>query len=176
MGIADHLTCFLKHLYAGQEATVRTGHGTTDWFQIGKGVRQGCILSPCLFNFYAEYMMRNAGLEEAQAGIKIAGRNMNNLRYADESTLLAEIEDKLKSLLMKVKKESEKVGLKLSIQKTKIMSSGPITSWEIDGETVETVSDFIFWDSNITADGDCSHVIKRHLLLGKKVIYLLYIT
>ena len=123
---------------------VRTGHGTTDWFQIGKGVRQGCILSPCLFNFYAEYVMRNAGLEETQAGIKIAGRNINNLRYADDTTLIAESEEELKSLLMKVKEESEKVGLKLNIQKTKIMASSPITSWEIDGETVETVSDFIF--------------------------------
>ena len=140
MGIPDHLTCLLKNLYADQEATVRTGHGTTDWFQIGKGVRQGCILSPCLFNLYAEYMMRNAGLEEAQAGIKIAGRNINNLRYADDTTLMAEIEE-LKSLLMKVK-ESEKVGLKLNIQKTKIMASGPITSWQIDGETVETVADY----------------------------------
>ena len=174
-GIAEHLTCLLKNLYAGQEATVRTGHGTTDWFQIGKGVRQGCILSPCLFNFYAEYIMRNAGLEEAQAGVKIAGRNISHLRYVDDSTLLAETEDKLKSLLMKVKKESGKVGLKLSIQKTKIMSSGPIASWEIDGETVETVSNFIFWDSKITTDGDCSHVIKRRLLLGRKVINLLYI-
>ena len=135
----------LENLYAGQEATVRTGHGTTDWFQIGKGVRQGCILLPCLFNFYAEYIMRNAGLEEAQAGIKIAGRNINNLRYTDDTTLMAESEEELKSLLMKVKEESEKVGLKLNIQKSKIMASGPITSWEIDGETVETVSDFIFW-------------------------------
>ena len=143
MGIPDHLTCFLRNLYAGQEATVRTGHGTTDWFRIGKGVRQGCILSPCLFNFYAEYIMRNAGLEEAQAGIKIAERNISNLRYADDSTLMAESEE-LKSLLMKVKEESEKVGLKLNIQKTKIMASGPVTSWQIDGETVETVSDFIF--------------------------------
>ena len=123
----------------------RTGHGTTDWFQIGKGVRQGCILSPSLFNFYAEYIMRNAGLEEAQAGIKIARRNINNLRYADDTTLMAESEEELKSLLMKVKEESEKVGLKLNIQKTNIMASGPITSWEIDRETVETVSDFIFW-------------------------------
>ena len=129
-------------LYAGQEATVRTGHGTTDWFQIGKGVRESCILSPCLFNLYAKYIMRNTGLEEAQAGIKIAGRNINNLRYADDTTLMAESEKELKSLLMKVKEESEKVGLKLNIQKTKIMASGPITSWEIDGETV---SDFIFW-------------------------------
>ena len=135
----------LRNLYAGQEATVRTGHGTTDWFHIGKGVRQGCILSPCLFNFYAEYIMRNAGLEEAQAGIKIARRNINNLRYADDTTLMAESEEELKSVLMKVKEESEKVGLKLNIQKTKIMASGPISSWEIDGETVETVSDFLFW-------------------------------
>ena len=130
MGIPDYLTCLLRNLYAGQEATVRTGHGTTDWFQIGKGVRQGCILSPCLFNFYAEYIMRNAGLEEAQAGIKIAGRNINNLRYADDTTLMAESEEELKSLLMKVRVESERVGLKLNIQKTKIMASGPTTSWE----------------------------------------------
>ena len=143
--LVDHLTCLLRNLYAGQEATVRTGHGTTDWFQIGKGVRQDCILSPCLFNFYAEYIMRNAGLEETQAGIKISRRNINNLRYADDTTLMAESEEELKSLLMKVKEESGKVGLKLNIQKTKIMASGPITSWEIDGETVETVSDFIFW-------------------------------
>ena len=144
MGIPDHLTCLLRNLYAGQEATVRTGHGTTDWFQIGKGGRQGCILSPCLFNFCAEYIMRNAGLEEAQAGIKLARRNINNLRYADDITLMAESKEELKSLLMKVKEESEKVGLKLNIQKTKIMASGPITSWQIDGETVETVSEFIF--------------------------------
>ena len=127
IGIPDHLTCLLRNLYAGQEATVRTGHGTTDWFQIGQAVRQGCILLPCLFNFYAEYIRRNAGLEEAQAGIKIAGRNINNLRYADDTTLMAESEEKLKSLLMKVKEESEKVGLRLNIQKTKIMASGPIT-------------------------------------------------
>ena len=132
----------LRNLYAGQEATVRTGQGTTDWFQIGKGVRHGCILSPCLFNFYAEYIMRNAGLEEAQAGIKIARRNINNLRYSDDTTLMPESEEELKSLLMKGKEESEKVGLKLNIQTTKIMASGPITSWQIDGETVETVSDF----------------------------------
>ena len=144
MGIADHLTCLLRNLCLGQEATVRTGHGTTDWFQIGKGVHQGCILSPCLFNLYAGYIMRNAGLEEAQAGIKIAGRNINNLRYADDTTLMAESQKELKSLLMKVKEESEKVGLKLNIQKTEIMVSGPITSWEIDGETVETVAD-LFW-------------------------------
>ena len=144
MGIPDHLTYLLRNLYAGQEATVRTGHGTTDWFQIGKGGCQGCILSPCLFNLYAEYIMRNAGLEETQAGIKIAGRNTNNLRYADDTTLMGESEEELKSLLMKVKVESEKVGLKLNIQKTKIMASGTITSWETHGETVETLSDFIF--------------------------------
>ena len=139
---------------------VRTGHGTTDWFQIGKAVRQGCILSPCLFNLYAEYIMRNAGLEEAQAAIKIARRNINNLRYADDTTLMAESEE-LKSLLMKVKEESEKIGLKLNIHKTKIMASGPITSWQIDGEAVETVTDFILEGSKITADGDWSHEIKR---------------
>ncbi|WP_375611063.1 reverse transcriptase domain-containing protein, partial [Bartonella sp. AP18SXNS] len=141
MGIPDYLTCLLTNLHAGQEATVRTGHRTTDWFQIGKGVRQGCILSSCL---YAEYIMRNAVLEETQAGIKIARRNINNLRYANDTTLMAESEEELKSLLMKVKEEHEKVGLKLNIQKAKIMVSGPITSWQIDGETVETVSDFIF--------------------------------
>ena len=157
MGIPDHLTCLFRKLYAGQEATVRTGHGTTDWFQIGKGVRQGCILSPCLFNFYAEYIMRNTGLEEAQAGIKIARRINNNPRYVDDTTLMAESEEELKSHLMKVKEENEKVGLKLNIQKTKIMASGPSTSWEIDGETVETVADFIFGGSKITADGDCTH-------------------
>ena len=167
MGTPDHLTCLLKNLYAGQKATVRTGHGTTDSFQIGKGVCQGCMLSPCLFNLYAEYIMRNAGLEEAQAGIKIAGRNINNLRYADDTTLMAESEEELKSLLMKEKVESEKVGLKFNIQKTKIMAPGPITSWQIDGETV---TDFIFWGSKITADGDSSHEIKRRLLLGRKVI------
>ena len=142
MGIPDHLTCLLRNLYAGQEATVRTGHGTTDWLQIGKGVYQGCILLPCLFNLYAEYLMRNTGLEEAQAGIKIARRNISNLRYADDTTLMAESEEELKILLMKVKEESEKVGLKLNIQKTKIMASGPITSWVIDGETAETVPDY----------------------------------
>ena len=159
----------MRNLYAGQEATVRTGHGTTDWFQIGKAVRQGSILSPCLFNFYAEYIMRNR-LEKAQARIKIARRNINNLRYADDTTLMAESEEELKSLLMKVKVESEKVGLKLNIQKTKIMASGPITSWEIDGETVETVPGFIFLGSKITADGDCSHEIKRCLHLGRKIM------
>ena len=169
MGIPDHLTCLLRNLYAGQEATVRTGHGTIDWFQIGKGIFQGYILSACLFNLHAEYILNNAGLDEAEAGIKIAGRNINNLRYADDTTLMAESEEELKSLLMKVKEESEKVGLKINIQKTKIMASGPITSWEIDVETMETVSDFIIVDSKITADGDCSHEIKRHLLLGRKV-------
>ena len=155
MGIPDHLICLLRNLYTGQEATVRTIHGTTDWFQIGKGVCQGCILSPCLFNFYAEYIMRNAGLEEAQAGIKISGRNINSLRYADDTTLMAE--EELKSFLMKVKEKSEKAGLKLNIQKTKIMASGPITSWQIDGQTVETVADFIFQGFKITTDGNCSH-------------------
>ena len=157
MGIPPGL---LRNLYAGQEATVRTGHGTTDWFQIGKGVRQGCILSPCLFNLYAEYIMRNAGLDEAQAGIKIAGRNINDLRYADDTTLMAESEEELKSLL--------KVGLKLNIQKTKTMACGPITSWQIDVETAGIVADFIFLGSKITADGDCSHEIKR--LLERKVM------
>ena len=142
MGIPDHLTCLLRNLYAGQEATVRAGHETTDWFQIGKGVRQGCLLSPCLFNFFAEYIMRNAGLEETQAGIKIAGTNINN-RYADDTTLMAESEEELQNLLMKVKEESKKVGLKLNIQKMKILASGPIISWQIDGKTMETVRDFI---------------------------------
>ena len=145
MGIPDHLICFLINLYAGQEATVRTGNGTTDWFQIGKGVHQGCILSLCLFNLYAEHIMRNAGLDEAQAGIKIARRNINNLRYADDTTLMAESKEELKSLLMKVKQESQKVGLKLNIQKTNIMASGHITSWQIDGKTVETVTDIFFF-------------------------------
>ena len=167
VGIPDHLICLLRNLYAGQEATVRTGHGTTDWFQIGKGVRQGCMLSPCLFNFYAEYIMRNAGLEEAQAGIKNPGRNINNLRYADDTTLMAESEEELKSLLMKV--ESEKVDLKISIHKNKIMASSPITSWQIDGKTMETVRYFfILGGSKVITDGDCSHEIKRHLLLGRK--------
>ena len=170
IGILDHLTCLLRNLYAGQEAAVRTGHGTIDWFQIGKGVHQGCILSLCLFNLYAEYIMRNAGLGEAQAGIKIARRNINNLSYADDTTLMAESKEELKSLLMKVKEESEKVGLKLNIQKMKIMASGPIISWQIDGEIMETVRDFIFLDSNITADDDCSHEIKRRLPLGRKVM------
>ena len=152
------------------EATVRTGHETMDSFKIGKGICQGCILSPYLFNLHAEYIMPNPGLDEAHAGIKIARRNTNNLRYADDTTLMAESKEELKSLLMKVKEESEKVGLKLNIQKTKIMASGPITSWQIDGETMETVRDFIFLGSKITADGDCSHKIKRHLLLGRKAM------
>ena len=156
MGIPDHLTCLLKNLYTGQEATVRSRHGTMDWFQIGKGVRQGCILSPCLFKFYAEYIMQNPGLNEAQGGIKIARRNINNPRYADDTTLMAESEEELKSLLIRVKEESEKVGLKLNIQKTKIMASGPITSWQIDGETMETVRN-CFLGLQITANGDCSY-------------------
>ena len=144
MGIPYYLTCLLRNPYAGQEATVRTGHGTIDWFQIGKGVCQSCILLPCLFNLYAEYITRNAGLDEAQAGIKIAGRNINHFRYADDTTLMAASEE-LKSLLMKVKEESEKVCLKINFQKTKIMASGPITLWQIDEEPVETAADFIFW-------------------------------
>ena len=171
MRIPDHLTCLLRNLYSGQEATVRTGHGTTDWFQIGKGVCQGCILSPCLFNLYAKYLMRNAGLDEAQARIKIARRNINNLIYVDDTTVMAENEEELKSLLMKVKEESEKVGLKLNIQKTKIMASSPFTSWQIDGATMETETDFIFLGSQITTDGDCSHEIKRRLLTPWKESY-----
>ena len=168
MGIPDHWTCLLRNLYAVQEATVRIGHGTADWLQIEKGARQDCILSPCLFNFYAEYIMRKVGLEEAQAGIKIARRNINKLRYADNiwhhpyGRKLRRTKEPLD--------ESEKVGLKLSIQKTKIMVSDPIISWEIDGETVEIVLDFIFLGSTITADGDCSQEIKRRLLLGRKVM------
>ena len=169
------LTYLLRNLYAGQEATVRTGHGKTGWFKIRKGVHQGCILSPCLFNLCAEYIMWNAKLDEAQARIKISGRNINNLRYVDDTTLMAESEEKLKSLLMKVKEEREKVGLKPSIQKTKIMASGCITSWQIDGnsenkETMETVRDFIFLGSKITVKGDCSYEIKRCLLLERKAM------
>ncbi|ELR54835.1 hypothetical protein M91_02532, partial [Bos mutus] len=163
MGIPDHLICLLRNLYAGQEATVRIGHGTTDWFQIGKGVHQGCILSPCLFNLYAEYIMRNAGLEETQAGIKIAGRNISNLRYADDTTLMASSNTFIHQYDIILTNY-----IYNDIQKTKIMASGPITSWEIDGETVETESDFIFLGPKITAGGDCSHEIKRRLLLGKK--------
>ena len=160
MGIPDHLTCLLRNLYASQEATARAGHRKTDWFQIGKGVHQGCILPPYLFNLYADYIMQNSWLDEAQAGNKITRRNINNLKYTDDTTLMAESEEEPKSLLMKVKEESEKVGLNLHIQKTKIMASGPITSWQIDGKTVETVIDFILGGFKITADGDCSHEIK----------------
>ena len=170
MGTPDHLTCLLRKLYVGQEATVRIRHGTTDWFRIGEGVCQGCILSPCLFNLFAEYTMRNAGLNEAQVGIKIVRRNSNNLRYADDTMLMAESGEELKSFLMKVKEESEKAGLKLSIQKTKITASSPITSGQIDRETMETVADFILGGSKITADGDCSHEIKKCLLLGSKAM------
>ena len=169
MGISDHLPCLLRNLYAGQEATVRTAYGTTYWFQIGKGVHQGCILPPCLFNLYAEYIMLNAKLDEAQARIKIAGRNINNLRYADNTTLMAESEEELKSFLM-IKEESEKAGLKLNIQKTKIMAPGLITLWQIQREKVETVTDFILLGSKITADTDCSHEIKRCMFLGRKGI------
>ena len=174
MGVPDHLTQILRNMYASQEASVRTGHGTVDWFQIQKGVHQGCMLSPCLFNFYAVYIMRNAKLDEAQDGIKIPGRNINNLRYTDDITLKAESKE-LKRLLMKVNEESEKVGLKLNIQKTNIMASGPIASWQNDGETVETVTDFIFLGCNITAVGDCIHEIKRPLPLGRRAMtYIAY--
>ena len=169
MGISDHLTCLLRNLHAGQEAIVRTGYGTMGWFQIGKGVHQGCILSPCLFNLYAEYIIWNARLNEAQAAIKVPRINIDNLWYTDDTTLIAEIEE-LKSLLMKVKEESEKAGLKLNIQKTNIMASCPIISWQIDGKTVETVIDFIFLGPKITADSDCSHEIKRRLPLGRKAM------
>ena len=169
-GIPDHLSCLLRNLYAGQEATVTTGHGTTDWFQIGKGICQGCISSPCLFNLNAEYIIRNAGLEEVQAGIKTARRNINNLRYADDTTLMTESEEELKSLLMKVKEESEKICLKRNIQKTKIMASGPITSWQMDGETVESVAGFMLLGSKITADGDYSQEIRKHLLLEREIM------
>ena len=171
MGTTDHLTWIPRNLYIDQKTTVRTGHGTMDWLQMGKGVvHQGCILSLCLFNLYVDYSMWNAGMDKAQAGIKIAGRNINNLRYSDDTTLMSESIVQLKRPVMKVKEESEKVGLKLNIQKTKIMASGPITSWQMDGETMETVKDFIFLCSKITADGDCSHEIKRRLLLGRKAM------
>ena len=166
MGIPDHLTCLLRNLYAGQEAIVRTGQGTIDWFQIGKGVHQDRILSPCLFNLYAEHIMQNAGLNEAQTGIRIARRNTNILRNADDTALMAESKEELESLLMK---ESEKSGLKLNIQRTEMMASSPITSWQIDGVTMETVTDFIFLSSKITADGDCSHEIKRSCSLEEKL-------
>ena len=174
MGIPDRLTCVLRNLFVGQEATVRTLHGKTDWFKTGKGVWQGYILSPYLFNLYAEFIMQNARLDESQAGIKIARRNNNSLRYADDTTLMAESEDKLKSLLMRVKEETEKACLKLIIKKTKIMASGPITSWHIDGTKVEAVTDFIL-GYKITADGDCSHETERCLLLERKAMTNLYI-
>ena len=167
MGV-PHLICLLSNLYVGQEAAVRTRHGTTDWFQIGKGVWQDYIVT-LLVNFYEEYIMQNASLDKSQAGVKITGRNINHLRFAYNTTLMAESEEELKSLLMKVKEESEKAGLKLDIQKKKIMASGPITSSQIDGETVETVSDFIFLGSTVTVDDDFSHEIKRRLPLGRKL-------
>ena len=170
MGIPDHLTFLLRNLYAGQEATVRTGHGAMDWFQIGKGVCQGCISSPYLFNLHTEYIMRNSGMDEAQAGMKIARRNITNLRYANNITLMAGSKEELKSPLMAVKEESENAGLKLNIQKTKIVACGPITSRQVDAETMETVTDFIFLGSKITADGDCSHEIKRCFPLGRKAM------
>ena len=169
MGIPDHLICLMRDLCAGQEATVRTRHGTTVWFQIRKGVCQGCILSPSLFNSYAEYIMRNTRFE-AEAGIKIARGNINKFKHVDDTTLMTESEEDPKNPLMRVKEESEKAGLKLNIQKIKVMASGTITSWQIDGETVETVTDVIFLSSKVTADGDCSHEIKRHLLLGRKTM------
>ena len=170
MGILNHLTCLLRNLYAGQEATVRTGHGATDWFQIRKGVRQGYILLPCLFNLCAECIVRNSGLDEAQAGIKIARRNNNNLRYADDTTIMAESEQELRSLLMNIKEKSEKIDLNLNFLKTKIMASSLITSWQTDGETTGTLTEFIFLVSKITAHGDCSHEIKRCLFLERKVM------
>ena len=169
MGIPDHITWLLRNMYVGKEATVRTRHRTMNWFPIVKGVHQSSILSPCLFNLYAEYIMPNAGLDEAQTGIKIVRRNINNLRYANDTTLMAESEKELKRLLMKVK-ESGKAGLKLSIQKMKIMASRPITSWQIEGETMEIVTDLIFLGSKITANGNCSHKIKSCLLLGRKAM------
>ena len=169
MGIPDYLTCLLRNPNAGQEATVRTGHGTTEWFKIGKGVDQGCILSPCLFNFFAEYIMRNAGPDEVQGGIKIAGRNINNFRCADDTTL-TEGKEELKSLLLKVKEESEKSWFKLNIQKIKIMEFGLITSCQIDGEKVETVTDFILLGSKITVGSNHSHQMKRYLFLGRKAM------
>ena len=170
MGLPDHLTCLLRNLCEGQEAIVRTLHGTTDWFQIGKGVWLGYLLSPCLFNLYAEYIVWNAGLDETQTEIKIVRRNINNLRYTDDTTLMVESEEKIKSLLMKMKEESAKAALKLNIHKTKIMPSSPISSWQIDGQKVETLADFIFLGSKITASSDLSHEIKRQLLLGRKAM------
>ena len=173
MGISDHVTCLLRNLYAGQEATIRTRHGTIDWFTIGRGVQKGCILSPCIFSLYAVYIMRNAGLDEPQAGIKIARRNTNNLRHVDDNTLMGESEEELKSLLMKLKEESEKSGSKLNIHKTN-MSTGSITSWQMDGGTMETVTDFIFLGSKITLDSDCGHEIRRCLLIGRKAVINLH--
>uniref|UniRef100_A0A803T5B0 ribonuclease H n=1 Tax=Anolis carolinensis TaxID=28377 RepID=A0A803T5B0_ANOCA len=170
MGIPSHLVCLLRNLYKDQVATVRTNHGTTDWFKIGKGVRQGCILSPSLFNFYAEHIMRHAGLDESKAGVKISGRNINNLRYADDTTLMAESEEELRSLITKVKEESAKAGLQLNIKKTKIMATRPIDNWQIEGENVEAVTDFIFLGAKITADADCSQEIRRRLLLGRRAM------
>ena len=170
MGIPDHLIRLPRNLYAGQDATVRTRHGTTDWFKIGKGVCQVCVLPPCLFNLYAQHIMQNVRLDEPEAGIKMARRNINNFRYADNTTLMAESEEELKSFLMKIKEESEEAGLKLNIQKTNIIASGPIISWQTDGGKVVTVTDFIFLGSQITVDSDCSHEIKRHLLLGRKAV------
>ena len=170
MEIPDHLTCLLRNLFVDKEATVRTLYGTTDWFKIKKGIQQGYLLSPCLFNLYAEHIMRNAGLDELQARIKIDGRDINSLRYADDTTLMAETEEQLKNLLMRVKEESERAGLKLNIKKTKIMASSSITAWQIEGEKVEAVTDFLFLGSKITADGDCCHEIRRWLLLGRKAM------
>ena len=170
MGIPYHLTCLLRNLYTDQEATVRTLCGTTDWFKIKKGVRQGCLLKPCLFNLCAEHIMRNARLDELQARIRIGRRNINNLRYVDDTTLMAESKEELKSLLMRVKEESERASLRLNIKKTKIMASSPIASWQIEGEKVEAGTDFLFLGSKITAYGDCSHEIRRQLLLGRKVM------
>ena len=167
MGVTYHLTCLLRNLDADQEARVRTRHETTDWFKIWKGIQQDCILSPCLF--YAEYIMQNAGLDDSQTGVKIARRNINNLRHIDDTTLMAEREEELKSPLMQLKEERENAGLKLNIQKTKIMAFGPITLWQIRGEKVETVTDF-FLGSKITVNGDCSHEIKRHLIPGRKAM------
>ena len=168
--MSDHLTCLPRNLYVGQEATIRTLYGTTDCFKIEKGVQQGCLLSSCLFNLYTEHIMRNAGLDELQAGIKIGGRNINNHRYVDGTTPMAESKEELKSLLMRVKEESERASLKLNIKKTKIMAPSPITAWQIEGEKVEAVTDFLFLSSKITVDSDCSHKINKHLLLGRKAM------
>ncbi|CAH2296256.1 Hypothetical predicted protein [Pelobates cultripes] len=170
MGVPDHLITLLRNLYVDQEATVRTKHGTTEWFKIGKGVQQGCMLSPYLFNLYVEYMIHKAGLDESKAGINIAGRNINNLRYADDTTLVAESKEELKDLLMRVKEENAKAGLLLNVKKTKIMANSNLSSWQIDGEEVEAVTDFIFLGSKISSDGDCSHKIKTRLLLGRKAM------